>query len=101
MKRSSDQSRRLVHEQSESELQHGAATRIAPADETRVSRKIKSIIDNPKPKKICKNGPMSSEMAAQHDRNEENEEDEDERSDRSKRCQTSYQQRTRGYQSTS
>ena len=78
MKRSSDQSRRLVHEQSESELQHGAVTRIAPADETRVSRKIKSIIDNPKPKKICKNGPMSSEMAAQHDRNEENEEDEDE-----------------------
>ena len=78
MKRSSDQSRRLAHEQSKSELQHGAATRIAPADETRVSRKIKSIIDNPKPKKICKNGPMSSEMAAQHDRNEENEEDEDE-----------------------
>jgi len=59
MKRSSDQSRRLAHEPTEIELQHVAATRIAPADETRGSRELKSLIDDPKPKKIRKNGPMS------------------------------------------
>ena len=58
MKRSSDH-RRLAHEPTEIELQHVDATRITPADETRGSRELKSLIDDPKPKKIRKNGPMS------------------------------------------